>query len=189
MGHQPVGQWACITQNMSTPGLKSKSITPFSPSFPWQTISKSISISLDTRYDSAEQYLNYLAILITGINLVILHIAWHVQWDQSEFCHQWVYSEYATVSMTWVHCSRDIVLRLAHSMVTENWMDTRKLLLHCISSPAPGSHCGDKTVVRLSYLHNGISYTGRMSSLYIEPGPCCTVFSHQHQGLIQYKGV
>ena len=28
------------------------------------------------------------------------------------------------------------------------------------------SHCGDKTVVRWSYLHNGISYTGKMSSLY-----------------------
>ena len=28
------------------------------------------------------------------------------------------------------------------------------------------SHCGDKTVVRLSYLHNGISYAGKMTSLY-----------------------
>ena len=28
------------------------------------------------------------------------------------------------------------------------------------------SHCGDKTFVRSSYLHNGISYTGKMSSLY-----------------------
>ena len=28
------------------------------------------------------------------------------------------------------------------------------------------SHCGDKTVVRSSYLHNGTSYTGKMSSLY-----------------------
>ena len=28
------------------------------------------------------------------------------------------------------------------------------------------SHCGDKTVVRSSYLHNGISYAGKMSSLY-----------------------
>ena len=27
-------------------------------------------------------------------------------------------------------------------------------------------HWGDKTVVRLSYLHNGISYTGKMWSLY-----------------------
>ena len=28
------------------------------------------------------------------------------------------------------------------------------------------SHCGDKTILRPSYLHNGISYTGKMSSLY-----------------------
>ena len=28
------------------------------------------------------------------------------------------------------------------------------------------SHSGDKTVVRSSYLHNGISHTGKMSSLY-----------------------
>ena len=27
-------------------------------------------------------------------------------------------------------------------------------------------HCGDKTVAGSSYLHNGISYTGKMSSLY-----------------------
>ena len=28
------------------------------------------------------------------------------------------------------------------------------------------SHCGDKTIVRSSYFHNGISYTGKMPSLY-----------------------
>ena len=28
------------------------------------------------------------------------------------------------------------------------------------------SHYGDMTVVRSSYLHNGISYTGKMTSLY-----------------------
>ena len=28
------------------------------------------------------------------------------------------------------------------------------------------SHCGDKTVLRTSYLHDGISYTGTMASLY-----------------------
>ena len=28
------------------------------------------------------------------------------------------------------------------------------------------SHFGDKTVVRSSYLHNEISYTGKMASLY-----------------------
>ena len=28
------------------------------------------------------------------------------------------------------------------------------------------SHCGDKTVIRSSYLHNGISYTSKTTSLY-----------------------
>ena len=28
------------------------------------------------------------------------------------------------------------------------------------------SHCGDKTILRPSYLHNWISYTGKMASLY-----------------------
>ena len=28
------------------------------------------------------------------------------------------------------------------------------------------SRCGDKTILRPSYLHNGISYTGKMTSLY-----------------------
>ena len=28
------------------------------------------------------------------------------------------------------------------------------------------SHCGDKTILRPSYLHNGISYTGKATSLY-----------------------
>ena len=35
-----------------------------------------------------------------------------------------------------------------------------------LSSQYRKSHCGDKTVVRASYLHNGISFTGKMSSLY-----------------------
>ena len=29
------------------------------------------------------------------------------------------------------------------------------------------SHCGDKTILRPSYLHNGISYTGKTSSYWI----------------------
>ena len=44
------------------------------------------------------------------------------------------------------------------------------------------SHCGDKTAVRSSYLHNGISCTGKVSSLYSigAPGeslPVFTIFS------------
>ena len=33
------------------------------------------------------------------------------------------------------------------------------------------SHCGDKTILRPSYLHNGISYTYKMASLYWIRGP------------------
>ena len=29
------------------------------------------------------------------------------------------------------------------------------------------SHCGDKTVIRSSYLHNGISYTGKTASFFL----------------------
>ena len=55
-----------------------------------------------------------------------------------------------------------------------------KLLGQCHGCGCPGSwfnikmssyqyrksHCGDKTVVRSSYLYNGISYAGKISSLY-----------------------
>ena len=45
------------------------------------------------------------------------------------------------------------------------------------------SHCGDKTILRPSYLHNGISYTGKMTSLYWIRGQLskhlCVVGQHQ----------
>ena len=60
------------------------------------------------------------------------------------------------------------------------WCGTYLIEQHPIDSKWPGpwfnikmssyqymkSHCGYKTVVRSSYLHNGISYTGQMSPLY-----------------------
>ena len=50
------------------------------------------------------------------------------------------------------------------------------------SCPYRKSHCGDKTAVRSSYLHNRISCTGKVSSLYWigAPGeslPVFTIFS------------
>ena len=48
-------------------------------------------------------------------------------------------------------------------------------------------HCGDKTIVRSSYLHNGISYTGKMSSLYwigaqLSIYPCPPALHHWQWG-------
>ena len=41
------------------------------------------------------------------------------------------------------------------------WFNMKTLSYQCRKS-----HCGDKTVVRSSYRHNRISYTGKMWSLY-----------------------
>ena len=51
------------------------------------------------------------------------------------------------------------------------------------------SHCGDKTILRPSYLHNGISYTGKMSSLYwIRALALCTIIPLAHiDGLVQER--
>ena len=47
---------------------------------------------------------------------------------------------------------------------------TYRHLVHCCDYKTTyqyrKSHCGDKTVVRSSYLHNGITYTGKAVSLY-----------------------
>ena len=40
------------------------------------------------------------------------------------------------------------------------------------------SHCGNKTVVRSSYLHNGISYAGKITSFYWISPPKCKSFIH-----------
>ena len=51
-------------------------------------------------------------------------------------------------------------------------------------------HCGDKTILRPSYLHNGISNTGKMC-LYIESGPWSTdvTSNHRNPENLKRKGV
>ena len=44
---------------------------------------------------------------------------------------------------------------------SRGWFDKKMPSYQCRES-----HCGDKTIFRPSYLHNGISYTGKMTSLY-----------------------
>ena len=50
------------------------------------------------------------------------------------------------------------------------------------------SYCGDKTVVRSSYLHNGIIYTGKMESLYwTNPLSPCIRIRVNHDDVIRWK--
>ena len=47
------------------------------------------------------------------------------------------------------------------------------------------SHCGDKTVVRSSYLHNWTSYTGKMASLYwTKPNPHPNLWQDKEYALL-----
>ena len=53
-----------------------------------------------------------------------------------------------------------------HSHYCGRWWPGPRFSIKMTSYQYRKSHCGDKTVVRASYLHSGISYTGKMTSLY-----------------------
>ena len=53
-----------------------------------------------------------------------------------------------------------------HSISVGEWPIGPRFNIKMSSYQYRKSHCGDKTVVRSSYLHNGISYTGKMLFLY-----------------------
>ena len=53
-----------------------------------------------------------------------------------------------------------------YTIVTRNWRSGGRFNIKMSSYQYRKSHCGDKTILRPSYLHNGISYTDKMASLY-----------------------
>ena len=88
-----------------------------------------------------------------------------------------------SVSKLWVMLQACLIFRFLNPsgaetrIFWENMWIPWLLLSWLLVSPGPWfnimmsyqyrkSHCGDKTVIRSSYLLNGISYTSKMSSLY-----------------------
>ena len=61
----------------------------------------------------------------------------------------------------WKICGNSLIYSMIWSSSSGPWFNIKMS-----SYQYRKSHCGDKTVVRSSYLHNGISYTGKMTSLY-----------------------
>ena len=59
-------------------------------------------------------------------------------------------------NMIWRSQSSDMITR----STPEPWFNIK------MSYQSRKSHCGDKTILRPSYLHNGLSYTGKTTSLY-----------------------
>ena len=51
-----------------------------------------------------------------------------------------------------------------HVFQAEPWFNIKFLSYQCRKS-----HCGDTTIIRSSYLHNGNSYTGKMASFIESP--------------------
>ena len=76
----------------------------------------------------------------------------------SKFCHGWVIPSL----IVFYRCN---YLSMPSAMLGK-WSPGPWFNIKMSSYQYRKSHCGDKTVVRSSYLHNGISYTGKMTSLY-----------------------
>ena len=76
---------------------------------------------------------------------------------------------------TWKHneLKKKYILELGHEtmacavcLLIFLWPSGPQFNIKMTSYQYRKSHCGDKTILRPSYLHNGISYTGKMTSLY-----------------------
>ena len=61
----------------------------------------------------------------------------------------------------WVYYPGALSFKSFHPQVPGGWFNIKMT-----SYQYRKSHCGDKTILRPSYLQNGISYTGKMTSLY-----------------------
>ena len=92
--------------------------------------------------------------------------------------HQWSGSSVVQV-MAWCHTD---------SKASPKTMTTRALIQYK-DVVYRKSHCGDKTVIRSSYLHNGNSYIDKMTSLYwLSPQVHkCKEVSSGHNGLTHQK--
>ena len=74
---------------------------------------------------------------------------------------------------TMAGCVASVTFSPSCSQTTGPWFNIKML-----SYQYRKSHYGDKTVVRSSYLHNGISYTGKMVSFYWMAVVLQTTFSN-----------
>ena len=106
-------------------------------------------------------------------------------WFETPSCPLWRHSSAWGI---WVNISRESAEKSWFNHIGTNhntpgpWFNIKML-----SYRYRKSHCGDKTVVRSSYLHNGISYTGKMSSLY-RIGALGTYFERLSVGLGRFSG-
>ena len=66
----------------------------------------------------------------------------------------------------WCECMKKDVIEFGLSGIDPQDWHAWRFNIKISSYQYRKSHCGDKTILRPSYLHNGISYTGKTTSLY-----------------------
>ena len=100
------------------------------------------------------------------------HVQWSIVWNYVSLPKlQWSHHHWSLRMEKYFHttlyygfnCSPMLGLKLNHvsKRGPEGWINIKMP-----SYQYRKSHCGDKTILRPSYLHNGISYTGKTISLY-----------------------
>ena len=127
------------------------------------------------------------AIRITGPFVRGIHI-W-IPLTKGQWCEHWYF-----LSLTWTSCwtnsqcagwfetwwhPSDITVMVCRYLQNQAITTGPRFNIKMSSYQYRKSHCGDKTVVRSSYLHNGISYTGKTTSLYWIRAQILLIVSHQ----------
>ena len=105
-------------------------------------------------------------------------------WDDKSYYHtiKRVFRALGNISRVFRHCRtwyRAFMFRWLRCFLIQFWCNVRMVACNIRALRHPGawfnikmssyqyrkSHCGDKTILRPSYLHNGLSYTGKTTSL------------------------
>ena len=89
------------------------------------------------------------------------------QWGLVTFTLQQLHKKYASyLSLKWVWNLQDFSHISKGPMSSVIFSPGPRFNIKMTSYQYRKSHGGDKTILRPSYLHNGISYTGKTTSLY-----------------------
>ena len=119
----------------------------------------------------------YQSIQVNNVNTLRNHFVYAPsQWETMLQCNiisRWrgTFTTWSLYSATWLTGSgynKDcpIATQEDNINITNPWMSGPWFNIKMSSYQHRKSHCGDKTILRPSYLHNGISYTGKTASLY-----------------------
>ena len=107
--------------------------------------------------------------------LLMIHHLWSAtlpyeiittQWKSSNVCNEIVIMYANMYGISCMYMNNFCLWILVYSTFAISASPGPRFNIKMSSYQYRKSHCGDKTFVRSSYLHNGISYTGKVTSLY-----------------------